>query len=444
MPDVPKGVPYLDLLVPPGTGIHAQELETRIALMNLGSWRVLADDGTMERTTPLQPLRGDLDRVQVVRSQQLFPGEPLEVAANLLVEMALTCGAQLAALGVGGTYAWGMVVAEDPRWLHGLVLLDWLHNPRVSSTGELIEDQQAVPGPAATAELQAKLAVFRRLWTPERSLAFARRLPQGALQQVEHLLALSVLGPNLSFDPRYWQGLALQLAVTEVRSLAAEATTAGPTPPAPGRGSAPPPGPGAGRSPTSPPAAPPAAGRAAASATTAAPAPAGPSALARAHADAERRRQDGSSAPAPAVVEVPVSGPMVRWERVEGRLFLVAPEGRLDTAAIRALREGNLDALTRAERPDAEAIEQWTSEGAHFATEVPVLSRLFVDGAPMHRGRWDELSRVTDLGTTVECQLPRVSPVLALLVPEAEGRPRRILITSDLGLAPRVLPRLLP
>ncbi len=426
MPEIPKGVPYLDLLVPAGASQHAQELETRVALMNLGSWRFVADDGTMERGSPMQPLRGDLERLQVIRAQPLFAGESMDVAANLLVELTLTCGAHLGALGVGGTFAWGMVLAEDVRWLHGLVLLDWLYNPRISALGELLEDPK---GPAVAAEMQAKMAVYSRLWTPERSAAFARRLPQGALQQVEHLVALSVLGPNLNFDPRYWQGLSLQLAVSEVRALAAEGPSLGPAAQAPVSAavvgqprvasSAPRSGSASPLSPTPQ------------LATSVAAATAGPSALARAQAEAEQRRQGGPAAAPPPPPRLQPEGPPVTWARLGDRIVARVPDGRLDATALRSLREGNWDCLSRGEQPLPQDAERWIADGAPFITEAPVLSRLFLDGAPLHKGRWDELSTERGGYRVLECQLPRVAPVLAIWVPESEGRPRRLIMVSE-------------
>ena len=215
MTDLPRGVPFIDLLVPAGTGAKAQ---TRLDLVGGGMWRVRADDGTMEESVvPMQPMRGGDDRIQVYRAQPLMPGEGLEGAAALAVEVTQLVQPRLLAVGVYGVYAWGMVLVEDIRWLHGLVLLDWLYNPRLDDRGEVLPEDDETP-PAQL--LEAKARVFQQLWTPTRSAMLAQRLPEGALQAVEGYLALTLLGPGGMFDPRYWQGFSMQVAMAEVRAYA--------------------------------------------------------------------------------------------------------------------------------------------------------------------------------------------------------------------------------
>ncbi len=45
MAQLPRGVPFIDLLVPQGTAVQVAELQTRLDLVTGGGWRILADDG---------------------------------------------------------------------------------------------------------------------------------------------------------------------------------------------------------------------------------------------------------------------------------------------------------------------------------------------------------------------------------------------------------------
>ena len=170
MAELPRGVPFIDLIVPVGTSARVADLQTRIDLVAGGAWRVQADDGTMEDSlVPMQPLRGAAERIQIYRLQPFSPGESLQPAASLAIEFAADTSAMMAALGVYGVFAWGLVLVEDARWLHGLVLLDWLYNPRLDDRGEVVEEEQDPATVEAT--LGRKVAVFQQLWIPQRSVA---------------------------------------------------------------------------------------------------------------------------------------------------------------------------------------------------------------------------------------------------------------------------------
>ncbi len=413
MPQLPRGVPFIDLLVPSADKEAVETLQTRLELAGGGGWRLLADDGTMETgSSPMGPLRGDSDRVWAYRTRPWTPGEPLQNGVSLAMELAVSLQAKLAAFGVHGTYAWGLVLAEDVRWLHGLVLLDWLYNPRLSEDGEILE--QPDEPQAAAARLPKKLAVFSELWTAQRSMRFAASLPQGAVQQVEGLLALPLLGPQGDFDPRYWQGFALQLAIQEVQAHA-QASAGAPENIAP-QTPRPAPTPS-----VTPPAAP------------AAPADDGLTPLARALAAAEAKAAhvaDGEPEPEPEPEPAP-DGAAVRWVAGDVGPVLVMPEERYDPGLLRDLRRGSVSDLPRAERPDGRTLETWLEAGAPFVTELPLFSRLFLENVPLHKGAF--LAAATEDGGAhrLRCQLPRVAPVTAVLVPAAGGRKRRILATSD-------------
>ncbi len=400
MTDLPRGVPFIDLLVPAGTGAKAQDLQTRLDLVGGGMWRVRADDGTMEESVvPMQPMRGGDDRIQVYRAQPLMPGEGLEGAAALAVEVTQLVQPRLLAVGVYGVYAWGMVLVEDIRWLHGLVLLDWLYNPRLDDRGEVLPEDDETP-PAQL--LEAKARVFQQLWTPTRSAMLAQRLPEGALQAVEGYLALTLLGPGGMFDPRYWQGFSMQVAMAEVRAYA-QAAPAGrpkaPPPPPPPEPSAPPP-PDDGLTP-----------------------------LARAQREAALRLVEAGSAPPEPEPETETEGPSVRWVTVGGRQLLLLPEERFEPRFLKRLRESGTEGLDRSERPSPEALADWRTSGAHFVTEVPFLSRLFLDGTPLHRAAFEQAA-TDDAGLpALMCHLPRVSRVRAI---RANGR---ILVCTDAELA---------
>lgn len=436
MASLPPSVPYIDLLAPPGSGAAVSELQTRFELMGVGAWRSFADDAQLEQMAPLQPIRGGLERIALGRMQPWNPREPMDIGAQLAVELAITTQASLAAFGVSGTFSWGMVVAEDARWIHGLVLLDWLYNPRISAKGEAFD---GTTPEAIKAELSAKIAVFKQLWTPERGAAFARKLPAGALQEIEGYVALMVLSPQATFDPRYWQGFSLQMAVREVRELHAPQGGAAP-PGAPATSSA-------GKVAPAAPSAPPRAGSSATGPVVTAvssrepastPPGDGLTALGRARVEAERKaREVLPTAPVATVVEEAEGAPSVRWVTVRGGPLLWVPDGRFDAGDLRSLRSGDHALLRRSEQPPGPIWETWIAGGAAFVTEVPALSRLFLDGVPLHRGTWDS-GATTDGGTTrLECQLPRVAPVVAVWVPAEGERPRRILCASllDLGAA---------
>lgn len=406
MTDLPRGVPFIDLLVPAGTAAKVQDLQTRLDLVGGDLWRVRADDGTMEDSVvPMRPVRGAEDRIQVFRSQPLMPGEGLEGAAALAVEIIQLVQPRLLAVGVYGVYAWGMVLMEDIRWLHGLVLLDWLYNPRLDDRGEVVPEDDETP-PARM--LQAKLQVFDQLWTPTRSAMLAQRLPQGALQQVEGYLALTLLGPGGVFDPRYWQGFSMQVAMAEVRAWAAAPPTGGrplepATPAPPPKPSAPPP-PDDGLTP-----------------------------LARAQREVERRAAvegDQPQEPEP-ILESEGGGPAMRWVSGTGGQLLVIPAERFEPRLLKKLRESGTEGLDRSERPSPEAMADWRRSGAHFVTEVPFLSRLFLDGRPLHRAAFEAASVDQDGLATLECHLPRVSRVRAIRVPPAGDGSSRILVCTD-------------
>lgn len=417
MSELPAGVPFIDLLVPPGTKAKAQDLQTHLDLVGGGLWRVRVDDGTMEDSiVPMQPIRGTMERIQVYRRGTFMGGETMDEAAALAVDTAKLVSPALVAVGVYGVYAWAMVLVEDVRWLHGLVLLDWLYNPRLDERGGMVpEDDESPPDDL----LRAKLAVFRQIWTPARSAAFARRLGQGALQPIDDLQALTLLGPDGGFDPRYWQQLAMQVAISEVRALAAQSKDAGPRP-----ASSAPSGPGAIPPAPKAPAAPP-------------PPADGLSPLARAMKEAEERAASPAPQRSEPPPEPPAQGPEARWARGPQGLLLVVPSDGLDARTLKKLRESGTEGLTRREQPSAEDLQAWRDAGAHFVVELPSLSRLFLDGRPLDGPTFEAAAVRLGPLSTLECHLPRVARVLALLVP-ADPRPR-ILACSDPTLSPAAI-----
>lgn len=425
MPDVPRGAPLVDLLVPVGTSPALPDVQTRLELSGGAGWRLHADDGTMEQSIiPTIPLRGSLERVWAARSIPLQPGEPLQEAVGVGMEVALTTQAHLAAVGVYGVIGWGVVLFDEPKWLYGLTLLEWLYNPRLGADGELIQEEPD----AATAEanLQAKARLFPKLFTPEATSRFVSRVPPGAIQEVESLQALTLLGPGGGFDPRYWQSFAVQMALAEVQhhvqgqatKAAGGAPGAPPAGPAPGMGAGPTAGMGGPSMAPPPP-----------------PKPAEPddglTPLQRARRDAERKATEAAAnpepEPEPVVEEAPDGGP-VRW--VDGeRPLLVLPADRLDAGLVRSLQGGSLEGLTRGEHPSGSLFERWVEAGGHFVTEVPFLSRLFLENAPLHKGLFAERATDAPEGAWLDCHLPRVGRVRAVMVLRPEGR--RIILSSD-------------
>jgi len=410
MPNVPRGAPLVDLLVPVGTSGALSDVQTRLDLAGGAGWRLLADDGSMEVSMiPSMPLRGSLERVWAVRSAPLQQGEPLQEAVGIGMEVAMTTQAHLAAVGVYGVIGWGVVLFDEPKWLYGLTLLEWLYNPQLAADGSIIEEE---PDQAASeANLRNKVRLFPRLFTAEATQRFVGRVPPGAIQEVETMQALSLLGPGGTFDPRYWQSFSMQMALAEVQALAA--ASGGAVGAAPGAQPGPP-----GPVPIAPQAPPP-------------PPDDGLTPLQRARRDAERKAADAAANPEPEPEPEPEEQPdgqAVRW--VDGDPpVLVVPVERLDASLLRDLQAGSHDGLARSERPPGALFERWMESGAHFVTEVPFLSRLFLDNAPLHKAAF--LERSTDDGGLrwLDCHLPRVGRVRLVWV--QQGDQRRLVLGSD-------------
>ena len=433
MAELSRGLPYIDILAPAGTAAKADELQTRLDLIGAAGWLVKTDDGTMERSAvPMQPLRGSTDRLQVYRQKPLMPGEPLSTGAQLAVEVALQLEAHVAALGVYGVYAWGLVAMEDPRWLHGLMLLDWIYNPRIDERGEIIESDDPV---VAESAVPKKVVAFQELWTEERSAALSKKMPEGALQTVETHLVLSLLGPGGTFDPRFWQSIALQLGLEAVRSWAGtdvgESADGGGKPP------------GEPTAETSMPAAAPvlpSSGPQQPAAVVPEPDD-GLTPLARARLEAERKAAEAAAAgddtqdqrDEPADEEI--DGGAVQWLETEGRPILWVPADRFDASWLRELRSGSLGGLVRSERPSGEVLERWLDGGAPFATELSSMAGLMADNVPLHRKAWEALGNEKDGFSTLVCQLPRVARVLGIYVPPTATSSRRILVSSELDIS---------
>ncbi|MCO4768928.1 MAG: hypothetical protein KDA24_02790 [Deltaproteobacteria bacterium] len=409
MPDVPRGAPLVDLLVPIGTSKALPDVQTRLELAGGAGWRLLADDGAMETSMiPSMPLRGSLERVWAVRSMPMMQGEPLQEAVGIGMEVAITTQAHLAAVGIYGVIGWGVVLFDEPKWLYGLTLLEWLYNPRLAADGTIVEGEPDAA--AAEANLRAKVRLYPRLFTPEAVSRFVSRVPPGAIQDVEGMQALTLLGPGGTFDPRYWQSFSVQMALAEVQALSQAAAPKNLAENQPAPAPPPPPGPPA---PPSPP-------------------DDGLTPLQRARRDAERKAAEAAANPEPEVVvpepEVVADGEAVRW--IDGeRPVLVIPGGRLDAALVRELQGGSLSSLARSERPAGSLFERWVHAGGHFVTEVPFLSRLFLDNAPLHGQSFKEAATADGDLLWLDCHLPRVARVRAVRVPVPEGR--RIVLGSD-------------
>jgi len=435
--DLPTGAVFIDLLAPEGTSQRVEDLQTRLDLIGDGDWRVIADDGTMEASAvPMQPLRGEDERLWVCRSHPFTPTDNLQVAASLAVEVSGMCQARLAAVGVCGLYSWGFVLVEDFHNLYGLLLLDWLYNPRVSATGEVLDsDEPAV----IETEMRAKAAMFSQLWTPEASRLLMSQLPPGVLQQVESYQALSLLGPGGRFDPRLWQGLAMQLVLPAVQFLGAGASAASALPE---DGSAFGSAQGAPAIHSGPSSGAPVIGASTngGSSMESAPAPAGDglTPLARAQLEAERRRISGEDLEVDERTqdEAAVAGVPVCWRETEEGLVLWVPVQRFDADLLRSLQGGDFGLLDRAERPSAEKQETWLSGGSPFVTELPSFSRLFLEGVPLHRSAFESAARQEEDAQVLFCHLPRVCRVLAVVVAGEDPSGPRILVSSSQELAP--------
>ncbi|HCP45098.1 MAG TPA: hypothetical protein DIU15_03600 [Deltaproteobacteria bacterium] len=457
MVDLPRGVPFIDLLVPPGSGPLTEDIQTRIDLLDGGNWRVVADDGEMERSSlPMQPVRGGNDRYWIYRQQPFRPGESFEAPVSLCLEVARQSQASCSAAGVAGLYAWAFVLFEDIHYFHGLLLLDWLYNPRLSASGEVLESEDPEE---ARAELEAKVGVFTRLWTKQRSQALGARLPPGAIHEMDGLQAVSLLGPGGSFDPRFWQAMAMQLVLPQVRALAAAAAgeapppqsaaageaasssaapgaavhagaAAAPMPGQPPQSSAPSLTPGLGSS---------AMGAAAAVSQPPPPPSDGLTPLARAERAAREQAlklaEAGSEALEPEPADQPEpTGPLLVWRDGPQGPVVWVPSERYDDGILRELRAGQRDALPRGERPGSEVFDRWIDSGAHFVTEVTFLSRLFLDNTPLHKAGFDEACDSEGPYGALDCHLPRVAPVRAVLVPPSGDTGRRILVSSNKAL----------
>jgi hypothetical protein len=432
VPELPRGVPYIDILAPVGTSAKAEDIQTRLDLIGAVGWLVKTDDGTMERSSvPMQPLRGQTERIQVYRQQPMSPGEPLAMGAQLAIEMAVLTEAHVAALGVYGVYAWGLVAMEDARWLYGLMLLDWIYNPRLDERGAIIESEDPA---LADAAVPKKMMAFAELWTPERAASLAAKLPEGALHVMESHRVLTLLGPGGTFDPRFWQSIALQLGLDAVREWAGVATEDETEGEDVAAQSAPGSGPGL---------------RPAASAGPA-PVPTklapddGLTPLARARLEAERRVADqsaegGGDLEVEPLLEEAVEGGAVVWMETSRGPVLWIPQARFSPSWLRDLRGGSTSGLTPSERPGGELLERWLAKGAPFATELSSMAGLMSENMPLYKGAWDAAAGNQDGLSTLVCQLPRVAQVLGVYIPAEGSRSRRILVSSDLEIPPREL-----
>ena len=418
MPDVLRGAPLVDLLVPQGTSGALPDLETRLELAGGAGWRLHADDGRMEASMiPSMPLRGNLERVWATRQVPLQPGEPLQEAVGIGLEVALATQAPLAAVGVYGVIGWGLVLFEEPKWLYGLCLLEWLYNPQLAADGSVLQEQ---PDQAsAEANLRDKVRLFPRLFTAEATQRFVERIPPGTLQEVEGMQALSMLGPGGSFDPRYWQSFAVQMAMAEVQELAA--AKPGGSQQAPGATEAP--------QPPSPP--------------KPAPKPAAPddglTPLQRAREEAKRKAAEAAAAGP--VEEEPVEedtpdGPLVTWRDGDPPVLWI-PAERFDDGLLRTVQSGSFEGLSRVEQPAGGLFERWMEGGRHFVTEVPFLSRLFLDNSPLHTAGFEERASGEGAVRWLDCHLPRVGRVRAVRVQEDGGK--RIIVGSDREAEPAAL-----
>ena len=138
----------------------------------------------------------------------------------------------------------------------------------------------------------------------------------------------------------------------------------------------------------------------------------------------------------PETPEPEASGPAVRWVGDPEAPVLVLPAERFDAGLLRDLRRGSVSGLPSAERPDGRTLEAWVEGGAAFVSEVPLFSRLFLDNRPLYKGAFLEAASVGETLSSLVCQLPRVAPVLAVLVPGEAGGKRRILVCSDRSATP--------
>ncbi len=422
------------MLVPEGTSQHVEDLQTRLDLVAGGDWRVVFDDGTMERSAqPLQPVRGSHERLWVVRSHPFTPTDNLQVAASLAVELAGMSQASIAAVGVSGLFAWGFVLVDDFHSLFGLLLLDWLYSPRLGAGGDVLEtDDQAT----LETEMRAKAESFAQLWTLETSQLLMSQLPPGVLQPVESYQALSLLGPGGRFDPRLWQGLVMQLVLPVVQMFSTGAVPGGQTyqsESAPGPSSQPQSSAVAERVPT--PAMP-----STATPFAAPPAEDGLTPLARAQREADERRLAGEqAAPAALVEDLPEVSGVVYWRDSAEGLVLCFSLERFDADLIRACQGGDFAALARSERPTGQQQELWQEAGSPFVAELPSFARLFLDGVPLHRSAFEAAASEQGDHFVLSCQLQRVCRVQALLVDQGSDA-RRILVCSDNSISsPEVL-----
>ncbi len=436
MSALPRGAVVIDLVVPPGTSQHVADLQTRIGLVAASDWRVVADDGTMQESAmPMQPVLGNDERLWVWRSAPFTPTESLHDAAALAVQLAAMCQARVAAVGVVGLYSWGFVLVDDVHTLHGLLLLNWLYDPRVSAGGEALQSTQ--PAEIA-AEMEAKSRLFPQLWTVHASQTMMSQLPPGALKAVESHQALSLLGPGGRFDPRVWQNFALQLVIPFVQAVAAHRSSPDDSADA-GVASAAAPGtqpgahaplPGAGPLAASPAAVP-------------SPPDDGLTPLARAQVEAERRRTAGEEqdGPPPVAEQSEVVGPGVTWHEAGDELVLWVPAERFDSSLLRKLQGGDFDQLRGNERPTMQQQERWSSAGSPFVSELNSFARLFLDGVPLHRQAFEAAASEEDGCLTLCCHLPRVCRVRVVVSGGGDAR-RRIVVSSNQELAAEQVLRL--
>ena len=131
-----------------------------------------------------------------------------------------------------------------------------------------------------------------------------------------------------------------------------------------------------------------------------------------------------------------VVGSRVFWHDGPGGPILWLPVDRYEPDLLRDLRGGSLDGLKASERLPGDRLERWLDTGSPFISEVPFFSRLFLDNLPLHKGAFEDASKDVNGFQVLDCHLPRVAQVRAVVVPSAEGQARRILVSSNRAQAP--------
>jgi hypothetical protein len=321
---------------------------------------------------------------QSPRSQPIVSRD-LRPERERLVAVVEKTGARLGRLGAFGAWGDAVIVGRSARDLRALALLSWALDPTVDLDGR----RRATP--LSQREFEMKLSSFDKRLDELDDAAILARFPPGTLatrgRKEAPLYVVSVISDrDGSWDVRKSYELEKRVGAVELFSRI----------------------PGA---------------RQTLIADEPTPRPAAPAAAKA----APGAKPDRAPEPAPPPEPPRPAGPPISAVDDGGRVILRIPGDRLDNEALTALGKRLLDVLAAGDqvtRQQRHALEQ---SGGGFVAPLAFLSEVFLEGRPLDKKRFLELSQETDGARVLEALLPRVG---AVWVVELDGKRW---LTSEIG-----------